>query len=127
MRSCDLSQNHEGAPARLFEKFMDGPRLAAIKAELNLSSNDRDKDEGATTSDAVVTNYMLEHNATDIIMAKAGEENPSFSYWSLTARDSSQKVCDLTLTERSVYSYQTLRVLFFQKIDLSIGCNMLHR
>lgn len=48
--ACDSSRIQKGAAVWLLKDFMTFPALAAIKAQLTLSSNDENKYEGPLTS-----------------------------------------------------------------------------
>lgn len=77
-RVYSSSQNHKGTTVLIFRDFMTSPALTAVKARLDLSSNDANKREGTITSYAEMVKHVMMRYTVDVVIAKADEEVPSF-------------------------------------------------
>lgn len=77
-RACDSSRIHKFAAVRLFRESINGIVLAAIKAQLMLSSNAASRHEGTIKTYAEVQSSILRRYATDAVIVKADEKILNF-------------------------------------------------
>lgn len=96
-RACDFLRIQEGAEDRFFWELMNGPAFTANKERYTQSSNDTNMHKSTITIYAEVWNHLLKCYATDDVIKKAGDEVCRFRKGSLTPRDYSQNVWDLTI------------------------------
>lgn len=99
---------------------MSGLALAAVRAQLSLSSSDANRHEGTITSYAEIVKYLLRRYAAEAVIAKANEKIQNFMQRSLLSWDFFQKLWDLTLRCDCVCNEHELNGLFVQGIDISI-------
>lgn len=76
--ACNSSRNHEGATVWLLREFINGIALAANKARLPLSLNDKNRQKGSITSYAKVVSRLLRRYDTDAVIAKVDVEICNF-------------------------------------------------
>lgn len=73
-RACESSRIHEDSAFWLFQEFMTGPTLLAIKERLTLTPNDLNKHEGTIPSYDREVNHLSRSFDTNIIISKADEK-----------------------------------------------------
>lgn len=84
METCGSPCTHEGTAVWLLVEYMNGPFLSAVKARLNLSSNDAKRYEDIKTTYGKVMSHLLRWYATGTVIEEAGERIQKFKQDSLT-------------------------------------------